>query len=157
MVVRHRLSRKLRSQFDSLDFAQDACASFFHISEEQFTFRTPQELVAFLTRIARHKVIDAYRQRQRTVKHSRHDVQAIRLRPLDPKDDATVHRDTASQLAIAEEQWELLLRDQPPEIRRALELLREGRSQQEVADCVGLPRKMIERLLKSLSRKLKLS
>ncbi len=116
MVVHHRLSRRLRSQFDSLDFAQDAWASFFHIPAESYTFETPEELVSFLSRIACHKLLDAYRHRLRTIKHNRHAEQ-------DADNDPPGRHPTPSQLAIADEQWDRLLQGQPPEVRRALELL----------------------------------
>ncbi|HEY7310238.1 MAG TPA: sigma-70 family RNA polymerase sigma factor [Gemmataceae bacterium] len=152
LVVRKRLNRRLRTQFDSLDFTQDAWASFFDISPEKYTFRTPKELVGFLTRIACHKVIDEYRRRQRTVKHNRHEVHAFSQRTdgaglVEP----AARQPTPSQVAVAEEQWDQLLQDKPPQVRRALEMLRAGHSHREVAECLGVPTKLIQRLLQNLN------
>jgi RNA polymerase sigma factor (sigma-70 family) len=158
IVVRHRLSHRLRAQFDSLDFAQDAWASFFHIPPERYTFKTPRELVAFLSGIARNKVADVCRKRVPATGHNRNETREPRL-PEVSADGAepAAQQPTPSQVAIAGEQWDRLLQDQPPEIRRALELLREGRSHQEVADCLGVHPKMIQRVLQRLNQKLKRS
>jgi RNA polymerase sigma factor (sigma-70 family) len=156
-VVRRRLSQRLRAQFDSLDFTQDAWASFFHIPAERYTFKTPEELVTFLTGIARNKLADACRQRLSSGKHNRNDVRALRAQTAEIAEGQPAARQpTPSQLAIAEEQWDRLLQDQPPAVRRALQLLREGRSHEEVADCLGVPTKMIQRVLYHLDRKLNL-
>lgn len=153
LVVRHRLHRRLRSQFDSMDFSQDAWASFFHIPADQYTFDTPAKLVAFLTRIAQRKVFDAYRQRLHTAKHNQHVVE--RLRPAtdnDPGNEPPARQPTPSQLFMAEERWELLLRDAPPVVREAAELLRQGHSQVDIADRLQVPVKLIQRLIRRLER-----
>lgn len=156
MIVRHQLNKRLRSQFDSLDFTQDAWASFFHVPAERYTFKTPEELVGFLSGIAYHKVIDVCRQRLQTDKYARHEVQPLRTQTDDDNgNEPPVRSPSPSQVAIAEERWELLLKDQPPQVRRALEMLRLGHTHREVADCLGVPTKMIQRLLQDLSRKLR--
>src|SRR5277367_1887044 len=59
MAVRRRMPRRLRSKFDSVDFVQDVWASFFRTAERQFS--SPDHLVAYLTRMAQNKVVDAAR------------------------------------------------------------------------------------------------
>ena len=154
-VVRRRLNQRLRSQFDSLDFTQDTWASFFHIPADRYTFKTPEELMAFLSQIAFRKVVDAYRQRQKTIKHGRHEVQPLRPQTRDDLgNEPPASQPTPSQLAIAEEQWDRLLKGQRPEVRLALEMLRLGHSHQEIADCLGVYPKMIQCVLQNLSRRL---
>src|SRR5256885_494267 len=58
-AVRKRLSHKLRPRFDSIDFVQDVWASFYRGEERKF--EGPEHLIAFLTRVAQNKVIDAAR------------------------------------------------------------------------------------------------
>ena len=85
--------------------------------------------MSFLSRIAYRKMIDVYRQRRQTLKHSRHRVQTLSPRTEDDAGDEPPGRQpTPSQLAIAEEQWDRLLKGQLPEVRRALEMLRLGHS-----------------------------
>ncbi len=156
LVVRHRLSRRLRSQYDSLDFTQDAWASFFDLPADRYTFQTPEELMSFLSRIAFRKVMDAYRRRRGTIKYSRHEEQALRRGTEDdPGNEPPAPQPTPSQFAIAEEQWTRLLRGQRPEVRRALEMLRLGYSHREVGDCLGVHPKLIQRVLENLKRRLR--
>src|SRR5258708_36761050 len=62
-VVRRRLTSKLRSQFDSMDFTQAVWASFFALPQANYSFSSPKELMSFLITMARNKVIDSIRQR----------------------------------------------------------------------------------------------
>jgi RNA polymerase sigma factor (sigma-70 family) len=150
-VVRCRLNQPLRSRFDSVDFAQDAWASFFHIPPERITFRTPAELVDFLSSLARHKLIDAYRRQHLADKRQGHEVQSLNASSEEPPG----RQPRPSQLAVAKEQWSQLLRDEPPRVRCALQMLLEGRSRLEVAKHMGVHPKQIQRLLRRLNRKLK--
>jgi|SRR5579884_1200994 len=149
MVVRYRLGHRLRSQFDSLDFAQDAWASFFRIPTDNYTFRTPEELVAFLSRVARHKMIEVYRKRCRRSKAG--DRTFVPSESYDEEQPGC--QPTPSQVAIVEEEWRRLLKDEPPEMQRALKMLREGYSQREIARRLGLSTKSIQRLIKRLNER----
>lgn len=147
-VVRYRLSRRMRSQFDSVDFTQDAWASFFNIPAENFTFQTPEELMAFLMRIVHHKMIDAYRKRS-------HQPQINRSRPSSLRkhlDAQPARLPTPSQFALAEDEWRRLIHNKPPKIQKALAMLRDGYSQREIALDLGLNIRRIHRLLTRLKR-----
>ncbi len=136
-----------------MDFAQDAWASFLHLPAERYTFKDPKELVSFLVRLAHRKIIDAFRQRQQTAKHNDRDVEELRLPTEDdPGNEPAGPHPTPSQLAIAEEEWQRLLQDLPPKVRMALWMLRQGHSQREIADCLGVPPRMIHRVLQKLNR-----
>jgi RNA polymerase sigma factor (sigma-70 family) len=146
-VVHYRLDRRLRSQFDSLDFAQDAWASFFRIAAKEHTFQTPEELLAFLTRLVRHKMIDAYRKR---CQHSKENKGKFRC-SHNYVDEQPARQPTPSHVAILSEEWDRLLKDKPPQMQRALEMLRDGYSQREIAEYLGIHVKRIQRLLKKLN------
>src|SRR5260370_27837034 len=62
-VVRQRLSRRLRSKFDSDDFLQDVLASFFREPPPPEAFNEREALLAFLAQMARNKVSQTNRQR----------------------------------------------------------------------------------------------
>lgn len=147
MVVRYRMDRRLRSQFDSLDFTQDVWASFFRLPAGNYAFRTPEELMAFLTRVVHFKMIDAYRKRCR---HSKNGERKFR-RVQRNVDEQPARQPTPSQVAIVEEEWGRLLKNKPPKIQRALEMLRDGYSRREVAEHLGLNAKRIQRLIKRLN------
>ncbi len=147
IVVRYRLDRRMRSQFDSLDFAQDAWASFFRVPPANYNFQTPEELVAFLTRVVQHKISDAYRKR---CGHSKKSGRKFRRRHS-YVDEQPARQPTPSHTAILSEEWNRLLKDKPPQIQRALEMLRDGYSQREIAQELGLQVRRIHRLIKSLN------
>src|SRR5438105_7785266 len=62
-VVHRRLNARLRARYDSLDFMQAMWASFFAGEVDSNRLDTPEKLVSFLSGVARHKVVDAYRRR----------------------------------------------------------------------------------------------
>src|SRR5580704_5544947 len=62
-VVRRHMMQKLRAKFDSEDFLQDVCISFFSDPPSPKDFADPAALLGFLGKIARNKVTDAARQR----------------------------------------------------------------------------------------------
>jgi len=151
-AVRKRLSYKLRPRFDSIDFVQDVWASFYRGSERDF--ESPEHLIAFLTRVAQNKVIDAARGGLQTLKRD-----ANRERPLiDPTPDKVdqpvfAREGTPSETAISHEVWEKMLFNQPPVYRLVLSRLREGSTQVEVASELKLPRKTIQRILRQALEK----
>lgn len=153
--IRRYLDPHLRSQFDSLDFTQDAWASFFHLPAERFTFQSPRELYFFLTRLARNKLIDIYRRRH-AQKREGHDIEPIRPQTDDDRgNEPAARQPTPSQIAVAEERWDEILRDIPPEIRRALVMLRLGHSYAEIAADLGVPRSSLQTVLRRLKNKRK--
>src|SRR5262249_3516844 len=137
-VIRRRLNQRLRPQYDSVDFNQAVWASFFQIPPEQYTFATPDDLIAFLSRLALNKVIDETRKRLQT-----RNPDVGREPSLDPPPpagseefpgDPPGRQPTPSQLAIAEEHWVQMLQGQGPRERRVLEMLRQGHTHQEIAE-----------------------
>ena len=158
-VVRRHLARRLRRHYDSIDFLQAVWASFFLTPADRYTFDCPDDLVGFLATIAANKVIEAYRHQVLTLKNDVGREMPIGQLPAGdlPAGPAPVSAEPAgrepspSQVAIAEERWELLLRDQPPLRRRVLELIRQGHSLGEAAEQTGVHPKAIQRLLRKLS------
>ncbi len=154
MVVRYRIDRRMRSQFDSVDFAQDAWASFFHTSLADRTFQTPEELVAFLARVAHHKVVNAYRKRYGQPKARRGKAKTSRrnspnFQPY--SDEHPARQPTPSHVAMIGDEWRRLLQDKPVKFQRALMMMRDGYSQREIARRLGLNIRRLQRLLKKLN------
>ncbi len=152
-VVRRRLDQRLRPEYDSIDFLQETWSSFFHTAQ-YYTFQTPDDLVAFLANLACHKITDAERHRI----HTRGSLSGEKPLPQpaegDRENELIAHRQpTPSQVAVANEQWENLLRGLPPEYQQMLELLRQGYSHEEIAQNLGIYTKVIQRLLEKLERK----
>lgn len=153
-VVRRRLDERLRRRYDSTDFVQSVWLAFLQLPSDRYLFRTPEDLVAFLSRMAANRVIDVTRQKLGTRKED-----IARETPLDCivgdngrplAEILTGPTPTASQMFIADERWQELIRGLPPGQRRVLELLRDGHSQTEICDRLGIHRKVIQRLLSRL-------
>jgi len=156
-VVRLRLDPRLRRQYDSMDFAQSVWASFFDTPPGRYTFTSPEALIAFLTRTASNKVIEVARKRLGTAKYDLKREQSLDRNLGDDTPLADVvpgPSPTPSQVAIADERWEILLQGQPTHHRRILELLREGHTHDEIAAAVHVHPKTIQRLVQLLRRKL---
>jgi DNA-directed RNA polymerase specialized sigma24 family protein len=64
-VVRRHLDRRMRSQFDSIDFVQAVWASFFREPLHARSFSSPADIIVYLANTARNKVIEETRRRTR--------------------------------------------------------------------------------------------
>jgi RNA polymerase sigma factor (sigma-70 family) len=150
MAVRGRLHERLRAEFDSLDFAQAVWASFLALPKEDYTFSNPGSLGRFLTQIARHKVIEVFRQRFRT---QRRDVTRERqLLPRQGGGEAPVpgKTPTPSQDAIARERWDDMTRSLPAGQQAILQRLRDGYTHAEVAALLNVSVRSVERVVRRL-------
>ena len=153
-VVRRQLHPRLRTRFDSLDFVQDVWASFLAIPNERYNFDTPQALLAFLTRMASFRVVEVFRQRFSTKKN------AI-ARECDTAgnglpDQVSSPAPTASQWAIATEEWERITGRFPEGHRKILEWLRSGHSNEEVAHLANMSLSTVNRIIRRLKELTKL-
>jgi RNA polymerase sigma factor (sigma-70 family) len=148
-VVRRRLKSTLRSKFDSQDFVQAVWASFFAFQPGRYRFDRPEDLVAFLSEMARNKVVEAVRQRLCSQKY---DVN--REQPLGesecPAGPPVCRQPAPEEIAIAREEWQRLLQDQPIHYQRILEMVRGGHRRQEVARDLGVSEKTVHRVLRKL-------
>jgi RNA polymerase sigma factor (sigma-70 family) len=147
-VVRRKLDPRLRDQFDSVDFMQSVWVEFFDSPARDKPFTSPARFIGFLARLARCKVINAYRRQFGAAKRGpqRADV------PVEGPEMARDHRGhTPSQVVMAREQWEHLLASQPPQFRVMLELLRQGHTHDEIAARLGLNPKSVQRFLRRLT------
>jgi RNA polymerase sigma factor (sigma-70 family) len=152
-IVRRRLNQRLRSKFDSSDFVQAVWASLFALPLDRFNFERSDDLVGFLIRLANNKVVEVVRQRLMTQKY---DVN--RERSLDDvrgREAATLYarQPTPAEIAIAREEWERLLAGQPACYQQILVGLRDGETQHEVAQKVGVSERTVRRVVRKLTRK----
>jgi RNA polymerase sigma factor (sigma-70 family) len=149
-VVRRKLDKKLRAKFDSADFEQAVWASFFIDPTHQYSFKQPEELIAFLAELAHNKLVDALRQRYRTAKYNVNRERSLEGSAACQAARVADRQPTPSELAAARERWDRLVEGQPPRYRRILELLRQGNTHAEIAREVGVSEKTVQRLLRKL-------
>jgi RNA polymerase sigma-70 factor (ECF subfamily) len=148
-AVRRRLPDDLRARYDSLDFVQDVWASVLARPADRLAFDSPAALVAFLTRVAENKVIDAHRRRFATEK----DAIARELPNGNPGADAdrvAASAATPSQWAIAGERWDRLIAKFPPGHRPILERLRDGHTAEDIARLSGVSLSTVNRVVRRL-------
>jgi RNA polymerase sigma factor (sigma-70 family) len=149
-AVRRRLSKRLRSKFDSLDFVQDVWASFFANPPSEQRVLGPEMLVAFLTRVAQNKVVDATRQRLQGVKHNvKLECSLDNSMPGGPE-AVPAQQPTPSEAVSGDEQWFHLLDQLPKVHRRILILLRQGKKPAEIATELQINQRTIRRLIDKL-------
>jgi RNA polymerase sigma factor (sigma-70 family) len=149
-VVRRKLNRSMRSLYDSTDFASDVMKSLA-AQFDQLEFPSIDSLMAFLAHVAEQKVIDEYRRRhtlkrdvtrERPIWANDADTGPVQL----PSDDPT-----ASQLAVANEFEERLLRQTEDETERTIIKLKQlGHSTSDIAEQTGWNIRKVQRFLKDL-------
>jgi RNA polymerase sigma factor (sigma-70 family) len=146
-VVRKRLSRPMRKIYDSTDIANEVMKSLA-AKFDHFDFSSVDGLRAFLIRAAEQKVVDGYRRGHA----KKRDIDRDRALACDgaggfePADSSP----TASQVAVATEEVEILLDGRSGVDRMVLELKIQGHSNSEVARATGWHLRKIERFLEKL-------
>jgi RNA polymerase sigma-70 factor (ECF subfamily) len=159
-MVRHRLPRKLRPQFDSMDFVQQVWASFFtglHDNPRQIA--NVQHLRGYLAGIAKNKVLQEHRRRTMTAKFRIEREEPLYIR----KGDQIVPREvvgpepTPSKHAQASERYQLLTAGRTPREVEVIRLRRQGWTVQEIADKEGINERTVRRILESARSRLESS
>ncbi len=147
-VVRRRLSKQLRSKFDSLDFVQSVWASVFADRTALAEIDRPEALVAFLATLAHHKVVEQTQQRFRTRKRNIDQERRLEDAMTGAGPEAVPGAEaTPSQVAVANELWDRLLQGQPSQHQKILQLRRHGNTYEEIAATLGLNEKTVRRVL----------
>lgn len=158
LVVRHKLPRRLRGRYDSMDFVQSVYQSIMTdwIDSTFAGFETPAQVSAYLRNTAANKVLEIYRRETRTQKYDigrevsissleqgSPDSQVAFLEPVSPDP-------SPSQQAMAGDLKEKLVRGRPAVVGQILDLREEGLTFQEIADRVGLSERSVRRTLEDI-------
>ncbi len=145
-VVRSRMNRRMRRDFDSDDFVQAVWASFIHIRPRLNNLDDSRQFIRLLAKIAQNKVVDEVRRGQRTPGPPPPHFPQRSGPVFEPEELA--HRDPApSQFAIARERWKQLVARQNERNRRILELRIAGNTYDEIADEVGVSERTVRRVV----------
>jgi RNA polymerase sigma factor (sigma-70 family) len=146
-AVRRVLNTRLRPKFDSLDFVQLVWSSFFRVRDKCDRFNRPEELAAYLVVMARNKVGMEVRRRLMTEKYNvRHEQAFDRLND----EDMACRQPAPIDVAIAHEQWDQMLKDQPAHYQRIIQLRLQGHTCQDIGKSVHLDERTVRRFLKKL-------
>jgi RNA polymerase sigma-70 factor (ECF subfamily) len=152
-AVRRRLNKKLRSKFDSVDFVQAVWASFFALPPDRLQFEDPKQLVDFLMGLARNKVVDAVRQRLETQKYNVNREMPLYESTAADAREFQMRGPTASQVAIAREEWQRAHDSTTPREERIVNWIRRGQSLENIAREIGVSVKTIRRVLERIRQR----
>ncbi len=149
-AVRRALNERLRSKFDSLDFVQVVWNSFFRVRNTTDRFDRPEELAAYLVKMARNKVGMEVRRRLMTNKYDLRREQSLDQRQAEGYPDRSGHQPAPVNVAIAREQWDHMVEGQPARYRQIIHLRLQGFTYQAIANELGLDECTVRRFLKRL-------
>ena len=110
-------------------------APTFFAGALEHNFDSPDDLLAYLARMARNKVCDAG---VRNVQAQKRDIQREQSLHADnaaPQPDRG--QATPSQYIMADEEWERMLTESPEHLRPILLLLRKGHTHAEIGEVLG--------------------
>ena len=151
-AVRRQLPPPLRAKFDSADILQSVWTDLFRgFREAGWRFSDVDHLRGFLFVATRNRLIDRVRQHQKA---------AEREEPLGGGDRThllTSPHPRPSEIAQAQDLWDRMLAQCPPEHHELLKLRRQGYSLAEIAERTGLHPDSVRRVLRTLARQLAFS
>ena len=151
-VVRRMLPPQMRKRFDSIDIVQSVWGDILaRFQSPDWHFTNAVQLRAFLVKITRHRCID--RCRQNRVSLNREELPEVL--------DLLCHRDSAinnpCDAMDATELWNKLLTACPPQHHDLLTLRRQGFSNAEIGDQLGIHAGSVRRLLRELAARVNLT
>jgi RNA polymerase sigma factor (sigma-70 family) len=153
-VIRRRLHPRMRVQYDSQDFCQAVWASFFAHRSEMARFKSDRELMAFLGRMGRNKVVDEVRRRLMSKKDNIINTHSISDSGSGLEQNLVGNSPTPSQLAVAREQIERLFEGQPAKYRRIVEMRAEGATFKDIASQIGMNERNVRRVIERIERQI---
>jgi RNA polymerase sigma factor (sigma-70 family) len=157
MMVRVRLPRPLRTQFDSMDFVQDVWHSLFRIfKDEPERFAQVRDLRGFLAGVARNKVFEEHRRRSLTQKYDLEKEEPLYVRRgnRDIPREVIASDPSPSQDAQARERLDQLLEGGSPREAEVIELRRQGLTFEEIATRTAMHERTVRRIIDTIRRRM---
>jgi RNA polymerase sigma-70 factor (ECF subfamily) len=150
IMVRGRLPRMLRTQFDSMDFVQAVWQSFFaDLRSSSQQFENVHHLRGFLAGVARNKVYEEHRRLTRTKKHALAREQSLYVRRGSREVELALisPEPTASQAVQASDRLaQLVARCSPLEVQ-VITLRRQEMTFDEIARRTGVSERSVRRII----------
>ncbi|WP_240911455.1 RNA polymerase sigma factor [Paludisphaera soli] len=157
LMVRDRLPRRLRNQFDSMDFVQAVWQSFFaDLRGGSREFENAKHLRGFLAGVARNKVFEQDRRLTRTAKYAvaREEQLYVRRGDREVALDVPANDPSPSMNLQASERLALLTAGRPPLEAKVLTLRHEGRTIDEIAAMLGIHEKTVRRFIEAARQRM---
>ena len=148
-AIRRVFDPKLRSKFDSTEFAQSVWLSFFRAPKRSARLSTSRQFVAYVVKMARNKVFMEERHRGTLKRDVSREV------PLNEDCEELVARDPQPvDTAIALERLEKILKDLSPRDRQIVELRLQGKSYAEIGAKLKIDPNTAHRFINRLGKKI---
>ncbi len=157
IMVRARLPRKLRSRFDSVDFAQAVWQSFFSdLNQHGLNFESEQHLRKFLAGVVRNKVFEQHRRLTRTGKYdlAREERLYVRRGDRDVAREVISPDPSPSETAQASDRLAQLTAGCSPLEVDVITLRRQGLTFAEIATQTGVNERTARRIIDSARSRL---
>jgi RNA polymerase sigma factor (sigma-70 family) len=157
MMVRARLPKKLRTQFDSLDIVQAVWQSFFSdLPQDTPDFLKVEHVHGFLAGVVRNKVFEQHRKLTRTAKYniSREERLYVRRGDRDVPREVVSPDPSPSQAAQASDRLAQLIEGRSPSEVKMITLRREGLTYEEIATHMGVNERTVRRTIESVRSRL---
>ena len=150
MMVRGRLPRMLRTQFDSMDFVQAVWQSFFaDLRSSSRQFENVHHLRGFLAGVARNKVYEEHRRLTRTKKHALAQEQSLYVRRGSREVELALisPEPTPSQAVQASDRLAQLVARCSPLEAQVITLRHQEMTLHEIARRTGLSERSVRRII----------
>jgi RNA polymerase sigma factor (sigma-70 family) len=157
IMVRARLPKKLRAQFDSIDFVQAVWQSFFSdFQRPERDFESEQHLRKFLAGVVRNKVFEQHRRLTRTEKYdlAREERLYVRRGDRDVPREVISPEPSPSQAVQASDRLEQLTAGCSPLEVEVITLRHQGMTFTEIATRTGVNERTARRIIDSARARL---
>lgn len=145
MIVRRRMSPGLRAKLDSVDIVQSLWSDLIPgFRDNRWSFEEPAQFKAFLVRAVRNRLIDRVRQNRQALNRQRFE---------EPLENTPEDEPLPGDFMQAEDTWRLLLTLCGEQHRQIVEMRRDGKSLDEIAEETGYHKSSIRRILYDLARR----
>jgi RNA polymerase sigma-70 factor (ECF subfamily) len=156
IVVRGKLPRALRAQFDSMDLVQSVWKSVLTEGGPELPrFHDARHFMGFLAGVARNKVYEKHRRRTtRKYDIGREEPLYVRRGDREVPREITATDPSPSEDAQAGDRLALMLEGLSPLERRMVELRRSGLTHEEVAEELGVHESAVRRVVTAVRRRM---
>jgi RNA polymerase sigma-70 factor (ECF subfamily) len=152
LMVRRRLSRRLRAKFDSVDVVQSVWVHVLQaVRECGCNISSKAHLGNFLVRVTGNCLTDRLRHYRTSLECERPFSDRVRAVA------AVSGQPRPSEMAVADELWENMLAACPAKYHELLRLKRQGLGLAEIAERTGLHPDSVRRIIRKLARALAFS
>jgi len=156
-MVRIRLPRSLRNQFDSMDFVQAVWQSVFAGGgEEVGSFADARQFRGYLAGVARNKVYEEHRRLTRTKKYdlAREERLYVRKGDRDVPLEVPANDPTPSENVQARDRLGQLVQGRTAEEVEIVDLRRQGLTFEEIAGRLGIGERSVRRVIEAIRERM---